>query len=378
LTENLVVIVEGLGPEALALCGSCAGAAGLELYLVGRAYGNHPDIWEATHRNGGYSVSFPDGVQHVAAAGVFASDVPESREALTELASRQKYVLVCSATRYGQADVADFVRETVRRRRRRRTGGLLLLSPCENSVVPALAKLAVDLNGAGFVYLDTVPDRVARDVLVSVHGEVTVFADREYEWAASSNPAGPSGCARLAPVRPALEALQLRIHSDVTPVRERKTLLCNGVQTGVALLARNAGLETTNEYLRKRRHRLLFHSLSRELAVAWATLRPSLSGLEIERYRLWYADRVLMGDDVTRVLSRYSDAFLDELTIDFSRKLAYPLRLLRDVYGSEALKETVLAEICGSFVGEAPAWREPQQTSPRVRQPRLRSLRPPA
>lgn len=346
-----MVIFGGAGKLAQGLIALQARQAGLDVHLVVRSPRRGHDSQEVIkvlQRRRETSIRLRTATVAVPIQGLYFSDREPDRTHLEDFLCAEPVVLICSAARAGQDDLASLLDSVLLRRR---TPGLLALCPCENDLRPSLEAVGTKMSKrSGFAYLPAMVDRICVDIAVSA-GKVVCSAEEDFEWVVAilsgASKTGRNVKPPMLALLSGLEAMGIHVRDldQLRLIQHRKRLLMNGVQTSLSFLALQQRFDDLGAYLQTDRGRDALPSLMREYGVHLLHLDRTLSAENLRHYQAWYADRILQAaDTVERVLGRLGNRTASNTLRVALKRVAETYDALLFIEGENAARETFVAQ----------------------------------
>jgi hypothetical protein len=338
-----IVIFGAAGKLGPGLVGTRARQAGLNVHGVVRSPREDTrsaDVVRALAREREIHVRVRDAADIVVPLhDIYYSDDPADRTRLERFLAETPDVLVCSAARAGQDDLAALLTRVLRRRH---VTGMLAVCPCENDVSPSMAALGAVLGRRrGTAFLPAMVDRICTEI-DTLDRHVVVTCEADSDWVVTVMSGAAKLGTRISPgMRSLLSALAALEISVVNPdqcdrSKLRKRLLMNGVQTSLAYLALDADHDDLGAYLQTAVGTEALVGLMHEYSIHLLHDDPKLSPKLLHGHQIWYADRIVAAaDSVARVLNRNASGYLAPALAVTSARIAETYDVLLKVYGDE-------------------------------------------
>ncbi|HVX20666.1 MAG TPA: hypothetical protein VHB02_04900 [Acidimicrobiales bacterium] len=341
-----VVLLFGAGKLSLGLLAPLHNPDQIDLHMVGRRNGNSSAIAHKLAADRSYVLEVRgEEPRQVTIAGFHYSDTPDGLKEVTELlrSERTLVVLVCAGE--GQRDVIDLIRDALACDLPPVLPDLLVV-PCENVVSPDFQKLAADSES--FCRLISVGksmvDRACSEPPQIIDGRVVIATEAFYEWAVelgSSIGTTPFASAHGQ----IIQWIGADLTGSVAPVRERKALLMNGVESTLAALALADWIQeekpiTLSDYVAVdyggRNLDGLIADFSAILAIRLAAMGMAESVGRIDEEAAHYRTRIKENpkETATRIFRRVLEYRIDEHWDDWQYKVLQPMATYRRYCGS--------------------------------------------
>jgi mannitol-1-phosphate/altronate dehydrogenase len=345
------ILIFGAGKLTLGLLAALHSSDEAEIHLCGRRTGKSAPIVEAIEGMGGYQLRIrAEDPQAIRIDAVHYTDEDSGIDEIGALLHSNVTVAILTSVKDNQETIVDLLLKALARRPGEIEFQDLLVIPCENRVHPCFKDLT---NTSGLcrqiILCQTMVDRIcSTPPIISAEGVVSIETEPFHEWWVQP-PSGISGGTFGLGVSAILEdLLGALITGDLEPIRDRKTLLMNGVHACIAVLAREAQIDGIQDYATNYLEgRFNLEGLSMEFAALLAYRHPDESYEEIMDWMVLYQDRIVddPNETASRILERLSADRIDEFFEDWRHKVASPLRQMGDLGGNSVFLAKAFAAL---------------------------------